>query len=104
MNLRKLLLAFMFTVLTVTAVLVAYLKRAQAQVCAQETTCSSGFPESCFGMNSTLPAVNIHVAGDWYTEELAGHCGAENCYIILACSCGPPRGQRLCTNAEKGQL
>ena len=104
MNVKKFILASTLMLLTVTIVCVAYYKRAQAQVCAEETTCSSGFPESCLGSNSTLPAVNIHVAGDWYTEELAGHCSAQNCYIILACPCGPPRGQRLCTNAEKGTL
>jgi hypothetical protein len=101
MNLARPILAFTLLLLTVSVVCLDSYKRAHAQVCAEETTCSSGFPESCFG-NSSLPAVNIHVAGPWYTEELAGHCGAQNCYIILACPCGPPRGQRLCTSAEKG--
>lgn len=104
MSVQKLILAFTFVLLTLTVVGVTYYNRALAQVCAEETTCSSGFPESCLGSNSTLPAVNIHVAGDWYTEELSGHCSAQTCYIILACACGPPRGQRLCTNAEKGTL
>lgn len=90
--------------LTVAAFCFGYFRRAQAQVCAEEGPCSTGFPESCLPTPTTLPPVNFHVAGDWYTEELDGHCGSQECYFVLSCACGPPRGQRICTGAEKGRL
>jgi hypothetical protein len=104
MKLKASLLALILVSLTVAALCLVYYKRAEAQVCAQEAPCSGGFPESCLPTPTTLPSVNIHVAGDWYTEELTGHCGTQDCYIILNCPCGPPRGFRLCTYGEKGRL
>ena len=76
----------------------------EAQVCALERGCFTDFFNTCMPTPTTLPTVNIHAAGDWYTEELSGHCGAKKCFFFIPCPCGPPRGQRLCTFSEKGRL
>lgn len=101
---KQLALALILIFVMIAGLFVGHYRLVQAQVCAAGGICSSGFPESCIPSPTTLPVVNIHSAGPWYTEELNGHCGAGDCYIFLTCACGPPRGQRLCTNAEKGQL
>lgn len=105
MRLKQIILALTLISLTIAFLCFGSYRRTEAQngyVCAGTRTCSGGFPEDCVPNGSTLPAVDIHVAGDWYTDELTGHCGArDGCFGFCALPCGPPRGQRLCWNSEK---
>lgn len=71
-------------------------------VCAKTRTCSTGFPEDCFPAPTTLPTIDVHQSGDWYSEDLNGHCGAREAFFGLSAEpCGPPRGVRLCMQHEK---
>lgn len=103
---------FVFVFLS-AVMFVVYLSSSQrvseAQVCADDLPrCGYGLGEcSNYGFFS-LPAVDIHKAGDWYVS--AGHehdkCGEESClpfFHELRCACGQPYGERICTAREKGQ-
>lgn len=105
MRLKETILVLTLVSSTVAFLSFASYRQTQAQngyVCAKTRACTTGFPEDCIPNGSSLPPVDIHVSGDWYTDELTGHCGArESCFGFCAVACGPPRGQRLCWNSEK---
>lgn len=75
-----------------------------AQVCANPRGCFTDTFNTCIPSPTSLPALNIHAAGDWYTEELNGHCGAKRFLYLFAKPCGPPLAWRLCTSSEKNSL
>lgn len=77
---------------------------ARAQVCGSERGCYTDFFNTCIPAPTSVPTVNIRSAGDWYVSNLTGHCGAKRFLVLFARACGPPKAERLCTNAEKNSL
>ena len=76
--------------------------RAQNYFCGEETICVNGSVyNTCIKTPTSLPSVDVHVAGDWYVDRPNSHCGAYRCYYLFACECGAPLSSRLCTSAEK---
>ena len=75
----------------------------RAQVCGSERACRNSFPNTCLPAPTSIPAININSAGDWFVtaDNMDGHCGAKRFLFIFAKACGPPRAERLCTNIEK---
>jgi hypothetical protein len=106
MKLKVFAFGVIFILVTVTVFCLGYYKRAQAQACGPQVVCGSPDPYcSDWGITS-LPAVNVHAAGDWYVEDITGNCGVKYCFPIgpFQCACGQPRGGRLCTTREKNEL
>ena len=104
-------LTFVFT-LFLTALFVIclspYRHTSEAQVCGDQLAHCGGddYPECSNHGFTSLPAIDIHRAGDWYVD--AGHendmCGEKSCFWFFhefRCACGEPYSGRLCTAAEK---
>jgi hypothetical protein len=71
--------------------------------CGTPTICTSGgATNNCIPVPTSLPAINLTEAGDWYIDAPNSHCGASRCYYLFACECGAPISSRLCTGSEKG--
>lgn len=75
---------------------------AQTHYCGDPTECiNSDYVNTCIKTATSLPAINLQIAGDWYIDRPNSHCGARKCYFFMACECGPPLSSRLCTSGEK---
>jgi len=76
----------------------------RAQVCGREFVCTSGgLYEDCYPSPTSMRPIDIHHAGDFFVDEdnLHGHCGQEDCYLILHCQCGAPLSAVICTSLQK---
>lgn len=89
-------------VLSVGLWLPSEIRPTRAQVCGLERGCYTDFFNSCMKTPFTsLPAVNIHVSGDWYVSNVNGHCGARTFLVLFSKACGPPLAERICTSGER---
>lgn len=79
-------------------------RTSRAQVCGSERGCYTDFFNTCIPAPTSFKTVNVHAAGDWYVEDVNGHCGAKKFLFIFAKPCGPPLSFRLCTSTEKQSL
>src|SRR5262249_1677260 len=100
----SILTAVLTIVITVGFLLSSKIRTSQAQVCGSERGCYTDFFNTCIPLATSVKPVNIHSSGDWYVEDLDGHCGAKRFLFVLVKPCGPPLSIRLCTSGEKNTL
>lgn len=105
---KQIIFIFVLILMSLIFVYLSEHQGVQAQVCGDEVGCGSGEDGCSNLLMSTLPAVNVHVAGGWYVpaEDLGKHCGVKDCFPLLPfkCACGQPVGGRLCTANERDGL
>ncbi len=72
--------------------------------CGQQTLCINSNPfDICEPLATTLPSVDIMANNFGYGfRQATTACGAQRCYLLFACQCGPPLGVGLCYDGGEG--
>jgi hypothetical protein len=74
--------------------------QAQRGRCGNQTFCWDGdlYPP-CYPLPTTLPPVSSTYSGGYGFSIASGSCGAQRCYYLFSCRCGPGLGGGICNSA-----